>query len=76
MNVAGKSRQDFDRNGIIRVMQSALPRFVLRLQPVGTDDGQKCLARRHLIALIYFEVDSARNAVNAHEEIFPPECLR
>ena len=36
-NVAGKRRRDFNRNKVIGLMKAALPRFVLYVQPVGTD---------------------------------------
>ena len=39
MNVAGKRCRDFDRDEVVRMVESMLPRFVFRIQPVGTDDG-------------------------------------
>ena len=39
MNLAGKRRGDFDRNEVVRIVESTLPRFVLCVQPVGANDG-------------------------------------
>ena len=39
MNFAGKRRGDFDRNEVVRIVELALPRFVLCAQPVGANDG-------------------------------------
>src|SRR5262245_16553711 len=54
------------------MVESALPRFILRVQPVGADDGKKHLTRRHLIVQACLKV----NADDIHKEIFRPEYLR
>ena len=48
-NVVGKRRNDFDRNEVVRTVDSTPSRFVLSVQPAGTDDRQEHLAHRHLI---------------------------
>ena len=68
----GKRRNDFDRNEVVRTVDSTPSRFVLCFQPAGTDDRQKRLAHRHLIFQACFKVDP--NEI--HEEIFVPKCLR
>jgi hypothetical protein len=71
-NVMGKRRNDFDRNEVVRTLDPMPSRFVLSVQPAGTDDRQKRLAHRHLITQACFKVDPDE----IHEEIFVPKCLR
>ena len=70
-NVVGKCRSDFDCNEVVRTVDPT-SRFVLGIQPAGTDDRQKHLAHRHLIFYAFFKV----GAGEIHEEIFVPKCLR
>src|SRR5262249_38415941 len=71
-NVVGKRRNDFDRNEVVGTVDSTLSRFVLSVQPSGTDDRQKYLALRHLIIQACIKVDPDE----IHEEILVPKCLR
>ena len=68
----GKRRSDFDRNEVVRTLDSMPSRFVLSVEPTGTDDRQKRLAHRHLIIEQCFKVGPEE----IHEEIFVPKCLR
>src|SRR6516225_10281469 len=52
-------------------MDSTLSRFVLSVQPIGTDDRQKYLAHRHLVTQARIKIGS--DAI--HEETFVPKCL-
>src|SRR5262245_7935773 len=72
MYLASKRRGDFDCNEVTRIVQSALPCFVLCAQPVGANDGHQRLARRNLIVQSFVEIDSD----DIHKEIVLPEYLR
>ena len=68
----GKRRSDFDRDEVVRTLDSMPSRFVLSVEPTGTDDRQKRLARRHLVIEACFKVDPEE----IHEQIFVAKCLR
>src|SRR5262249_33623169 len=71
-NGVGKRRDDFGRNEVVGTLDSMPPRFVLSVEPTGTNDRQKRLAHRHLIIEACFKVGPQE----IHEEIFVPKCLR
>src|SRR5437764_41984 len=56
-NVVGKRRSDFDRNKVVGTVDSMPSRFVLSLQPTGTNDRQKRLAHRYLIIEACLKID-------------------
>jgi len=67
----GKRRNDFDRNEVVETVDSTLSRFVLSVQPIGTDDRQKYLAHRHLVTQARIKIGS--DAI--HEQTFVPKFL-
>ena len=52
------------------------PAFVLRIQPIGTDDDQNDIARSHLAVQMRDEVDPGRNVVDIHKQTVAAESLR
>ena len=50
--------------------------FVLRPQPVGTDDDQNDIARSHLAVEMRDEVGPDRNVVDIHKQSVAAESLR
>ena len=54
----------------------ALPGFILRPQPIATDDDQNDLARSHLGIEMRDEVSPDRNVVDIHKQSVAAESLR
>src|SRR5262249_21635523 len=74
-NIARKCGRNFDRYEIIWIIKPALTHLVSDIQPVGTDNSYEKFARGNLIVEVSYEVNSRRNMVDIHEEIFSPETL-
>jgi len=72
-NVAGKRRPNFDHDEVFRIDEPSLPVFVLRSQPVWTDDGQHGIAYSYLALQVALEVFPDRNVVNIHKELIAAE---
>ena len=60
----------------IPTSESALPGFILRPQPIATDDDQNDLALSHLAVQMRNEVGPSRNVVDIHKQSVAAESLR
>src|SRR6476646_6408779 len=76
-NVAGKRCGDFDGNKVVGLLDSRLPRFILHLQPIGTDDDQHGMACSHLAIQVICKVLAMRYiVVDIHKELMMAKLVR
>jgi hypothetical protein len=70
-----QGRSDLDPHEIVRVIQPAGPGVISRLEPVGSDHGQKHLALGDRLMQGGDEVHPQRDSVHIHEQQVAPELL-